>query len=260
MTIKRKLRILFPGLYKIYKNICSMFKKPRKIASPEALAAESVWAHVFNNTISNSIWLKDKSFSPGRWAVGYPYLYVMYRVLNEIHPKRILELGLGQSTKMIAQFAKEFDDVEHVVVEHDKDWCNFFSKSFNLSERTTLQTLDLQMTDYKKSTLWTYKDFNKRFTGQSFDFISIDAPFGTVNSSKPTVYSRIDIIGLLPEILSPDFVIMIDDTERAGERNTIAEITSILKDNGVEYRVGTYHGAKDCTLICAAHLGFLTSM
>ena len=80
-------------------------------------ASEAVWAQIFNNTISESLWLKDKTFSPGRWAVGYPYLYVMYRVLNETRPKRILELGLGQSTRMIAQYAAAFQDVEHIVVE-----------------------------------------------------------------------------------------------------------------------------------------------
>ena len=53
--------------------------------------SEAVWAHIFHDTIVESTWLKDKTFSPGRWAVGYPYLYVMYRILNEVHPKRILE-------------------------------------------------------------------------------------------------------------------------------------------------------------------------
>ena len=33
-------------------------------------ASESVWAEIFNQAISGSAWLKDKSFSPGRWAVG----------------------------------------------------------------------------------------------------------------------------------------------------------------------------------------------
>lgn len=43
-------------------------------------ASEAVWAEIFNNAITGSEWLTDTAFSPGRWAVGYPYLYVMYRV------------------------------------------------------------------------------------------------------------------------------------------------------------------------------------
>ena len=91
-------------------------------------SAEAVWAEIFNNTVTNSEWLKDKTFSPGRWAVGYPYLYVMYRVLDVVRPKAILELGLGQSTKMIAQYSMANTDVKHYVVERDLNWVAFFSK------------------------------------------------------------------------------------------------------------------------------------
>ncbi len=80
---------------------------------------EILWAETFNNTISDSNWLKDKSFSPGRWAVGYQYLYAVYRILNAVKPKKILELGLGQSTKLLNQYAKANKDVKHTVVEHD---------------------------------------------------------------------------------------------------------------------------------------------
>ena len=37
-------------------------------------AQEAVWAAIFNNSITNSTWLKDKTFSPGRWAVSYTHL------------------------------------------------------------------------------------------------------------------------------------------------------------------------------------------
>src|SRR5690554_7298280 len=58
------------------------------------------WSNVFNNTISDSEWFKNKSISPGRSAVGYPLLYVLYRILNDVKPLNILEFGLGQSTKI----------------------------------------------------------------------------------------------------------------------------------------------------------------
>ncbi len=98
-------------------------------------ASETVWAEIFNNVISDSRWLNNKAFSAGRWAVGYQYLYVMYRVLNEIRPKNILELGLGQSTRMIGQYAMAHEDVMHFVVEHDPEWIDFFTRDFALSSR-----------------------------------------------------------------------------------------------------------------------------
>ena len=125
-------------------------------------ASEAVWAQIFNNTITNSTWLKDKTFSPGRWAVGYPYLYVMYRVLDEARPKHILELGLGQSTRMIAQYAAAFDDVEHIVVEQDAQWIKFFSQNYACPPSTTLMHIpvtEIQFIDDDKTLV--YENFRR---------------------------------------------------------------------------------------------------
>ena len=102
------------------------------------LSAEIVWAEVFNNTIRHSEWMQHINFSPGRWAVGYPFLYVLYRVLNEARPKRILDLGLGQSSRMIAQYAAASENIEHIIVEHDPEWINFFQNDFSLSANSRI--------------------------------------------------------------------------------------------------------------------------
>ena len=44
---------------------------------------ELYWAQIYNSTTQNSAWLTENNFSPGRWAVGYNFLYVMYRILSE---------------------------------------------------------------------------------------------------------------------------------------------------------------------------------
>lgn len=218
---------------------------------------ESVWAEIFNNTIIQSTWLKDKTFSPGRWAVGYPYLYVMYRVLNEVHPKRVLELGLGQSTRMISQYAVAFDDVEHIVVEHDPAWIDFFSRDFPLPEQTELVQLDLDMIPFRGTeSVRIYKDFQARFAGQQFNFISIDAPLG----GDLKQYSRIDVLNMLPQCLGEEWVIMIDDCNRQTELHTVGAMEKCLRDNGIVYRHGVYQGDKRFILIVPEHLGFLTSM
>jgi len=220
-------------------------------------ASEAVWAEIFNNTISGSNWLKNTAFSPGRWAVGYQYLYVMYRILNETNPKRILELGLGQSTKMISQYALAHDDITHIVIEHDEEWVNFFKMNCDVSDCTEIIMLEREMVTYKEAdAVRAFKDFEKTVSGRKFDFISIDAPLG----GDMKQYARIDILSILPKCLGEDFVIMIDDTERSGERKTIVEIEQCLKESNIRYCCGTYSGKKDCVLICAEHMSFLTSM
>lgn len=220
-------------------------------------AEESVWAAIFRDSTAQSVWLRNKTFSAGRWAIGYQALYAMYRVLNEARPKHILELGLGQSTRMIAQYAAAFDDVEHIVVEHDQDWINFFKKDFALSQRTEIVRLDREMVAYKEAeTVRVFKGFAEQFAQKKFDFIFIDAPLG----GDMKRYARIDVLKLLPDCLMDRFAIMLDDCERVGERHTIAEMENVLKQNRVAFHRGVYSGAKDVMIWASPDQKFLCSM
>lgn len=218
---------------------------------------EILWAEIFNNTISASSWLKNKSFSAGRWAVGYPYLYVLYRILDEIKPKNILELGLGQSSKMISQYADHNSDVSYQVVEHDLHWINFFSKNFTLTKNINIVNLAFTYENYKKAiNVRVYEKFAENFGDKQFDLISIDAPI----AGDMKDYARIDVIKILPNSLAENFVIMLDDVNRIGEQNTLSEIIDKLQQNNITHHVGIYSGEKDSVIICSEKLKFLTSL
>ena len=240
------------------KQLASAVEKIR-LQSTDAVryASEAVWAETFNNAIAGSPWLTNTAFSPGHWAIGYPALYAMYRILNEARPARILELGLGQSTRMIAQYAAAHEDVSHQVVEHDPDWIAFFQNDFCLPENSRIVKLDREMMPYKEAeAVRVFKNFRETFSGQRFDFIFVDAPLG----GDMKQYARIDVLGLLPECLTEDFVIMIDDANRSGEAHTIMEMRKLLDEAGILYKCGRYSGKKEAIVICAEHKGFLTSM
>ncbi len=229
----------------------------KRVVDGSRNAAEAAWAAVFHDTIRNSRWLADASFSPGRWAVGYPYLYAMYRVLNETHPKRILDLGLGQTTSMLAQYAAAFEDVEHIVVEHDPEWIQFFYGQMKRSDRTRLIALEREMSPFRDAAeVRCFKSIRESFEGQTFDFISIDAPLG----ADMKQYARIDVLNMMPQCLGRNFVVMMDDAERPGERHTISAMEDCLNEHGIPYRRGNYNGKKDCVLLCAQSVGFLATM
>lgn len=218
---------------------------------------EILWAETFNNTISDSSWLKDKSFSPGRWAVGYQYLYAVYRILNAVKPKKILELGLGQSTKLLSQYAKANKEVKHTVVEHDQEWIDFYKRENELAENTEILKLEREYRKYKNDDkVLAFKEFKENLQGQKFDFISIDAPLG----ANAKIYARVDVLEILPECLEEDFVIVIDDYNRKGEKNTVNEIERILKEHNISYCKGIYYGEKECMVISSEKLKFVCSM
>lgn len=220
-------------------------------------ADENIWANVFNNTITDSTWLKMQTFSPGRWALGYAALYVLYRILNGVKPKHILELGLGQSTNMITQYAASNSEIEHIVVEHDPDWIRFYKEEYPISNQTEIVHLDRTFVPYKEAeSVRVFGSFKERFAGKQFDFILIDAPLG----SDMKQFARIDILSVLPECLSESFTILFDDTGRPGEANTVKEICSTLDSAEIKYEKGTYSGEKTCTVICSTDNAFLCTL
>ena len=220
--------------------------------------SETSWAAVYSDTVNQSQWYRDRAISPGRWAVGYPLLYTLYRVLNETRPESILELGLGQSTKMIAQYAAYYQpDVLHRVVEHDPEWVRTMERSFLLPETTSLVQLELAQTTYGEDTeVISYSDFPAQTGDRKYNLICIDGPFG----GRAKHYARVDVLSILPHSLSESFAIILDDHNRHGEQNTGREIRRVLRQSGVPHHWTEYAGEKSVLIITSADLKFLTSM
>ena len=111
---------------------------------------ELLWANIFHDAIKGCYWFPSESFSMnlGRWAVGYNYYYVVFRVLNEFKPKNILELGLGQSTKLLGQYVKTHEGCNHNIVEHDANFVRVSQENFNFSPASKFNVVHI-----KKSTL-----------------------------------------------------------------------------------------------------------
>lgn len=214
------------------------------------------WGQIYNNTISNSNWLKNKSISPGRWAVGYEFLYVLYRILDESKIKNILELGLGQSTKITSQYAS-FYNAHHIVIEHDKHWIDFIKNAWmdNITSTIIKQT-DIEISCLKGNKYYRYKNFHKLLE-RKYNLIIIDGPWGGDGD-----VSRIDVLERLPNILENDFVIMLDDCGRVGEWNTFQAMADALKDIGVEISTGIYDGGgyKKTAIITSKSLKWFTTL
>lgn len=227
-----------------------------KITLLGRIEEENTWSNVFHDVIKDSIWLQNKAFAPGRWAAGYQMLYVMYRILDSVKPKKVLELGLGQTTRMISQYSGYYH-AEHQVVEHDPKWIEFFATTYEVPDNVKFVNLDTIVDNYlDDETVIMYQGFEEQFKGQKFDFICIDAPLG----GKAIKYARVDILKILPECLESDFVLLLDDTERTGETNTIKLLQNTFEENGIEYVMKRYDGRKSSTIFTTEKYSFLTSL
>lgn len=217
---------------------------------------ELVWSQVFHDTIKESEWLVNKTFSPGRWAAGYPFLYILYRVLDELKPQSILEMGLGQTTRVIGQYAKKYDECEHLVLEHDETWIEFSEQSFKLAPNSQIMKMAIGKEQYLDDDEVLMYLGIEELKGKKFDLVVVDAPFGGMAKK----YSRVDILKLIPECLNENFVILLDDYNRPGEKETAKLLISKLDEANINYKTGCYSGDKDTYIVTSENVGFLCSL
>lgn len=216
---------------------------------------EAVWAARFNSTICGSRWFREIGLSPGNWAANYSLLYLIYRICNDMHPERILEFGLGQSSVMLCKYKEYFPETSLATIEHDPEWIDYFTAIHpELDLRSQIHQLPLE---YRKELCGhrvIYQNLEQLISSKKFNFILIDGPVGSF------FHSRIQILDLIPDHLAPSFVILFDDAERIGEKQTIHKVCRKLHKANIPFLTGYYEGNKSQQLLCSYDWKFLTGL
>ncbi|WP_292474999.1 hypothetical protein [Methanosphaera sp.] len=250
-NIKETYHFLEKSFKRIEKDFNSEnYKKMEKTMN------EIKYSLIFKDTIKSSEWLTNNKFSLNNSSSNYSYMYLLYRVLDETHPKNILEFGLGQTTKMINQFS-EYYSSKVKVIEDNEEWIKHFSKFLDDNKNMEILKTELEEFDSKNSTNIRYNlKLKKR---DKFDLILVDGPFGgRLGDEKiPQEYPRSNIWNLVDN-LKDEFIIIFDDYDRPGERNTASELMKKLDSNNISYMKKMYKALKYQLIICSENYNFLT--
>ncbi len=236
-----------------------MFRNVNKFNELKRIMFEILYAEKYHDAIPGCEWMPKEGLSiyPSGWAVGYPYLYLVFRILNDIRPKSILECGLGQSSRLINRyFSHNNGEVKYVIVEQDENWVDLMKEEIGaeIIRTDVYNTQNVYRDITQRAAAEKYKDFKELLEGRKFDFISIDGPHGDAYHDK---YSRMDLLDILPGCLEKDFLIVFDDFDRKGEQNTCKLIRKILDENGIKYFSTTFRGAKPIALIASQSYFFM---
>ncbi|RYY18605.1 MAG: hypothetical protein EOO04_23655 [Chitinophagaceae bacterium] len=217
--------------------------------------AELEWANIFQDTIKDKPWLTSLSLSPGRWAANYSLLYILTRVLNDYQPKTVIEFGLGESSKLVDSFfSNSIRGGKHIVIEHDKNWTHHFQTRYPFQGPGQIIELELIQTSVKGFPVNSYKNV-REVIGTTADLYLIDGPFGSPR------FSRYDIVLLAERFTSTsEFVIILDDYNRQGEQNTIAELLQVFKQKQINIYTGEYRGRKTQMLLATEKYKYAASL
>lgn len=243
---------LLNSVQKLEKGQRQLFEMMNYLIARNEALFEAYWANVYRDTIIDSKWLKNKTVSAGRWAVSYYLLYVLYRILNEVKPKNILECGLGQSSRLMVQYA-EANNADLIICENSEKWIEFFKKQYPVA-RNYVHVLDTYMTNVVPQFLSrTYLGFNKLIGDKKFNLVLIDGPEGSEHFSRPNILDLVDN-------LDSSFVVLLDDMNRIGECETWDMFKKKLDERGVIYREQIFASEKRFGMICSPDLEYLLTL
>lgn len=216
---------------------------------------ELEWANIYNNSTKGIQFLDTLPLNIGRWAGGYAFFYILHRILNDYKPLKILEFGLGESTKLIDAYLKnELTETTHTVLEQDSDWESAYLKRVNFSSRTQIKVLPLVKKTVKSFEVWGYQDVEIHIK-DNYHLYVVDGPLGSDR------FSRYDIVSLTENLTKDDdFIIIFDDFNRAGERDTFKELNLTFKERNIPVVKAVYQGNKAVAVMASLHYKYITTL
>lgn len=205
---------------------------------------ELEWASVYHDSIRGNKWLEGLPLNIGRWAGNYSFFYVLNRILKELKPNSILELGLGESTKFISSYLDNYLlETTHLVIEQDEKWKEIFTENFLFSERTSVKVCPIEKVNIKGFESNAYAHLVS-VIDKKYDLYVVDGPQGTVR------YSRYDLVNIAKSFNPQDeFIIIMDDFDRKGEKETTTDLLNVLRNKNIKIFENCYRGTKSVKII-----------
>lgn len=241
-------------MIKRIKNLISEIRESQK--KSQNLLREIQWAHIYHDSIRGKAFLSELPLNIGRWAGNYAFFYLLNRILSEVKPQRILEFGLGESSKVISVYLDNYlYNSKHLVIEQDESWLKAIQDKFSFSERSKLEHCSIKTENIQGFESTIYKDLPTIITQPEFDLYVVDGPHGSAR------YSRFDLFDILMRTnIAHEFVVIFDDINRIGEKETFYHIVKQLQANGRNVMSRIYKSDKNIGIITTLKYKFTCSL
>ncbi|MBC7482381.1 MAG: hypothetical protein H7337_10905 [Rhizobacter sp.] len=191
----------------------------------EALHAEQIFQGIFQDQCrQRGI---DEPFYPVGAAAGYSLMYLLVRALSELPIKDVLELGSGQTTILIDRLRGM--EGTHVTYEQSELW------AASVSRRAPRCQLIHSPLVERSSKGVTHRGF-EQLIPTDFDLLLVDGPNGTDHAS------RYDCVQLVEANRKSEFIIIVDDADRPGERETLQSLADVLRRRGIDFKLNYVSG------------------
>lgn len=175
--------------------------------------------------------------------------------MNDAKPKKILEFGLGESSKFVSAYIEnEIIEAKHTIIEQSQEWSNAFQTRFKLSNSSKITICPLVKKNINGFEVNCYEGLDQTISG-TFDLYIIDGPFGSHH------FSRYDIVTMADRLSqNQEFIIVLDDFDRIGEQETASELIQLFKEKQIKVHTRVFTGVKKVWLLTTSDYHYLTSI
>ena len=214
-------------------DIISVEEKHRITQPLEEIRLDSfdgTWRNIYRDAVMDTVWLQKKSV--GRESVkevGFNFLYPLYRILDEFHPKSILELEFDQASKVTAQYAKAYK-TSHVIFANDRERVEHFIRCWGISLHNTVIYGSTLIEDDRNFKGVLYQNFTEVTRNQMYELILLKCP-----QYKEELYAHVEVLQRMPDILCKDFVILMDHVEEDCCNRILESMIDILRKNNIKF-------------------------
>lgn len=159
---------------------------------------------------------------PAGGAAGPLLLYCLIRALEELPIQRVLELGAGQSTKLLDAWSRSRKG-RFVTFEQDADWAARIAGECDSSSGSVLHLPLVPISTPAGPGHWYAPPPAGALPEEGFDLLLVDGPVGTRR------FSRYGIVEHIPEWLGEEWGILWDDLDRVGDLESFAALIERLR-------------------------------
>ena len=173
-------------------------------------------------------WIPE-SLLPAGGAADHKFLYVLGRALGQFGFQSVLELGAGETTKLLGAYARHTG--AHVVtLEHNKDWVERVRQQ-GLAETHTVVHCPLEARDDSNigSYSWYALDAAAAAREKPFELLVVDGPEGTAR------WSRVGFAKAFSPLHADEWLVLWDDVERIGDFESFALLVRQLRGAGADF-------------------------
>jgi predicted O-methyltransferase YrrM len=175
------------------------------------------------------------TFYPVGASGNHGLLYFIARCVRQLPLQMVVELGAGQSTLLISQLKNAVGGIfEITTIEHDGMWAE------RLQPQVDHPIVHAPLAE-KHVGGRRIQYYEKIAGGPPIDFLIIDGPPAYAAHQH---FSRVGSLDLIEDRLAEDFVIVVDDVQRKGEKALVSGIKALLRRRGRDYREGSIRAIK----------------